>query len=147
MAREKSRISNVRTVYLYVATLVGLGLLIGGAVNTLELILKSTLLTEADMEEKMWAMQPPMPYAIDRIRSAADSIDLTEQEREMFLQWIQDYERWNTQQQTLDVVKARRQRQFASALALLLVGAPVYLYHWMTIKKEPGPVAVSDSGG
>lgn len=30
----------------------------------------------------------------------------------------------------------QRKRQVSNSLAMILVGAPVYLYHWGTIKKE-----------
>ncbi len=32
--------------------------------------------------------------------------------------------------------RAQRQRELAESLSILLVGLPVYLYHWNTIKKE-----------
>jgi hypothetical protein len=138
MAIEKGRSWTVRTVYLYVATLVGLGLLIAGSVQAFELILKSTILTQADAEEQLWARQPPMPYAIDRVKDVTGTVELTEQEQALLKSWLQDYEQWSTQQAAIDVVKARRQRQLATALALVFVGIPVYLYHWMTIRRELG---------
>ncbi len=138
MANEKSRSWTVRTVYLYVATLVGLGLLIGGSVQAFELILKATVLTQADAEENLWARQPPMPYALDRVENLEQLDELTDEQKAQVAQWLEDYERWNTQQEAIDVVKARRQRQLATALALVFVGIPVYLYHWMTIRKELG---------
>lgn len=30
----------------------------------------------------------------------------------------------------------QRKRQISNSLAMIIVGAPVYLYHWKTIKKE-----------
>lgn len=30
----------------------------------------------------------------------------------------------------------QRQRQFADAVAMIVVGTPLYLYHWKTIQKE-----------
>jgi uncharacterized membrane protein YccF (DUF307 family) len=30
----------------------------------------------------------------------------------------------------------QRKRQLSNSIAMILVGAPVYLYHWKTIKKE-----------
>lgn len=138
MAVATSRSWTVRTVYLYVATLVGLGLLIAGSVQAFELILKATILTQADAEENLWARQPPIPYALDRVKDTAETVELTEQEQAILKSWMADYERWSQQQAQLDVVQARRQRQLATALALVFVGVPVYLYHWNTIRKELG---------
>ena len=128
----------MRTVYLYVATLVGLGLLIAGGVQAFELVLKSTVLKQADVEEAMWARQPPMPYMFDVGRGLSEADGLTDAEKASVRSWLQDYERWDEQRAAYDAVAARRQRQLATALALVFVGIPVYLYHWLTIRKELG---------
>ncbi len=135
---DRSRSWTVRTVYLYVATLVGLGLIIAGGVQAFELVLKATILTQADAEEQSWARQPPMPYALDAVKDI-DRLDaLTTEQKALVAQWLDDYERWSEQQKQLDVVRARRERQAATALGLLFVGIPVYLYHWLTIRRELG---------
>ena len=144
---EGNKGRTVRTVYLYVATLVGLGLLIAGGVQAFELMLKATILTEADAEETLWARQPPVPYALDMVKGVEDLEELTEEQKAMVADWLDEYERWQEQQEQLDVVKARRQRQAATALALVFVGVPVYLYHWMTIKKELGRVVPVPGNG
>jgi hypothetical protein len=136
---DRNRSWTVRTVYLYVATLVGLGLIIAGGVQAFELLLKSTVLQQADAEERMWATQPPMPYMLDAARGLVDSGEpLSEQELAAVRSWLQDYERWDAQRAAFDATKARRERQAATALSLVFVGIPVYLYHWLTIRKELG---------
>jgi hypothetical protein len=135
---ERNRSWTVRTVYLYVATLVGLGLIIAGGVQAFELVLKATILTQADAEEESWAKQPPMPYAIDTVKNVQQLDELTADQKALAAQWLEDYEQWSEQQERLDVVKSRRERQAASALGLLFVGIPVYLYHWLTIRRELG---------
>jgi hypothetical protein len=142
---EKNRSLSIRTVYLYVATLVGLGLIIAGGVQAFELILKSTVLTQADAEERLWAQQPPVPYALDVVKEAPGSLETTAEQQATIERWLADYERWSEQQEQLDVVAARRERQAATALALLFVGIPVYLYHWLTIRRELGRVRIQDS--
>ena len=137
---ERNRNWTVRTVYLYVATLVGLGLLIAGGVQAFELVLKATILTQADAEEQLWAKQPPAPYMLDTARSLEQVDELTPEQKAMVVQWLSDYERWSERQEQLDVVAARRERQAATALALVFVGIPVYLYHWLTIRKELGHI-------
>ena len=142
---EKNRSRSIRTVYLYVATLIGLSLIIAGGVQAFELILKATILTQADAEQESWAKQPPMPYALDRVKEATQTIELTQEEQLLLKSWMDDYERWSEQQEELDVVAARRQQRAATALALLFVGIPVYLYHWLTIRRELGRVRMQDS--
>ncbi len=126
----------VRTVYLYVATLVGLGLLIAGGVQAFELVLKATVLTQADAQEELWARQPPIPYALGDVKELTESDELTDAQKESLNRWMEDYERWEERQQAVDTVAARRERQLATALALVFVGIPVYGYHWSVIRRD-----------
>jgi len=136
----------VRTVYLYVATLVGLGLLIAGGVQAFELILKATVLTQADAEEELWARQPPIPYSLERVEELSESDELTAAERETIASWLADYERWQEQRAAVDTVAAGRERQLATALALVFVGVPVYVYHWSVIRREFGRPGARENG-
>ncbi|MCK5212993.1 MAG: hypothetical protein KAQ74_03635 [Dehalococcoidia bacterium] len=133
---EKNRGLAVRTRYLYVATLIGLSLIIAGGVQAFELILKATILTQADAEEQMWAKQPPIPYMLDSVRDVTQTVELTADEQLRLKNWIDEDEGWSERQANLDVAAARRQQRAATALALVFVGVPVYLYHWRTIKRE-----------
>ncbi len=141
---ERNRNRTVRTVYLYVATLVGLGLLISGGVQAFELLLKATVLTQADAEDQLYARQPPAPYMLDSVRDLEASNELTPDQMALVAQWLDDYQRWTEQQAKLDVTAARRDRQAATALALILVGLPVYLYHWLTIRRESTRAPAAD---
>jgi len=143
---ERNRSWTARTIYLYIATLVGLGLIIAGGVQAFELLLKATILTQADAEEQLWAKQPPMPYALDAVKDVQQLDTLTADQKALVAQWLKDYESWSKQQEELDVVKARRERQAATALSLLFVGIPLYLYHWLTIRREMGRTAADVPG-
>ncbi len=149
LAMERSRGLTLRTVYLYVATLVGLGLIIAGGVQLFELILKATILTQADAEERSYAKQPPMPYGIfeaDPAKEISELTELTAEQQVMLERWLVDYESWSERQEGLDVVAARRESRAATALALLLVGIPLYLYHWLTIRRELTRSALPPAG-
>jgi uncharacterized membrane protein YccF (DUF307 family) len=43
----------------------------------------------------------------------------------------EEMEKRNKEEQT-----NQRKRQLSNSIAMILVGVPVYLYHWKTIKKE-----------
>ncbi len=133
---DKNKNLTVRTVYLYVATLIGLSLIIAGGVQGFELLLKSTVLQQADAEQRLWARQPPMPYMSATAESLLESPSLTEEEMDSVRSWLRDYQAWEEQRAAFDAVAADRQRQAATALGLLFGGIPVYLYHWLTIRKE-----------
>jgi hypothetical protein len=66
---------------------------------------------------------------------AADT-QLSAAERQQIQQALRDYQQWQERRRTIDPVVARRQRQAATALAMILVGLPIYLYHWRLIRRE-----------
>ena len=127
----------IRVVYLYLFALVGLVLLTIGGVQLVGLGLRTYVLTEADAEMRMHYMpEPPMRYSPDRAATLAEDTTFTPQEREAFRQWASEYERQRGLRATIDPVRSRRQRDAARALAFLIVGIPLFGYHWRTIRKE-----------
>ena len=47
-----------------------------------------------------------------------------------------EYERWKEQVARIDPVRARREREAARSLAMILIGLPLYLFHWRIIRRE-----------
>lgn len=128
----------VRTVYLYTMALLGLVLLTIGGVRMLDLGLKAFVFTQAEQEERFSMRQPPMPVMMERLEriDRGEEPELTAQERAVVRQWLQDYEGWREQADRVDPITSRRQRTASSALALILVGLPLYGYHWRIIRRE-----------
>jgi hypothetical protein len=128
----------VRTVYLYTMALLGLVLLTIGGVRILDLGLKAFVFTQAEHEERLSMRQPPMPMMLERLEriDRGEEPDLTSQERALVRQWLQEYERWKEQADRVDPITSRRQRTASSALALILIGLPLYGYHWRVIRRE-----------
>ena len=137
----------VRTIYLYLFSLVGLVLMVIGAIRIIDLGLKIYIFTEADLPSA-YQETPPYP-AIRYIESkpAKDGmppsviipkgdIMLTAEEKELLAQWARDYEDWETRRSKINYVRSNRQREASNAIAFMLVGAPLYLYHWMVIRRE-----------
>lgn len=128
----------VRTVYLYLLAFIGLILLTIGGVRFLDMGLKALVFRQAEQEEVMHMRQPPMPFALERARQVAgsESAELTVEERAMVREWLREYEAWRERSERMDPVVSRRQRTASSALAMILIGLPLYLYHWMLIRRE-----------
>ena len=127
----------IRVVYLYLFALVGLVLMTVGGVQLVSLGLRTYVLTEADAEMRMhYYPEPAMRMAPDRATAMAADTTLTPQEREALRQWAADYERQRAIRESIDPVRSRRQRDLARAIALLLVGLPLFAYHWRTIRHE-----------
>jgi hypothetical protein len=132
--------SLVRTIYLYLFALVGLFLIIISSVDFIDMALKATIFTQADEEQRIWEKQPPMPSK--RIQNFAEStekkttVTLSEDEVSNLENWNTEYTEWKERQEKFDVVVARRQRDASRNISMLLVGIPLYMYHWAVIKRE-----------
>lgn len=100
---------NLRLLYLYLFSFVGLLIVVIGSVQMVNLGLKSYVFKDADRYE----MYPMMDADGKPIESKEDL--LAKQERE---------------------TERQRQRELVNAVSMLVVGTPLYLYHWKLIKKE-----------
>jgi len=136
MVKKKTKSSLIRKIYLYLFSIIGLVLMVIGSVGIIDLALKAWIFTDAESEEKMYALQPPQPWSLEKTNSLAENSELTAEEREAVSRWLQDYEAWEERQKNYDPLKSRRQRQIANNIAMLLVGLPLYLFHWRLIRRE-----------
>jgi hypothetical protein len=130
------RRSWIRSLYLYLAALFGLVLLSIGGVRLLDMGLRAWIFTEADSERRIYAFQPPMPPPTERLERFTGREELTEEERAMVRQWLEEYRGWRERSAGIDPVTAERHRTAASSLAMILIGLPLYLYHWRLIRGE-----------
>lgn len=131
----------IRTLYLYLFAFVGLILVAIGGVRLIDMALRALIFTEAEAQERLFSRQPPYPPVRFRGGAATDTAVLTLEEREQVRAWLQEYEDWRRQAELVDPVTARRHRDAASSLAMILVGLPLYLYHWRLIRREAGTPA------
>lgn len=134
----------IRTLYLYVFALVGLVMLAIGGVRLLDLGLRALIFTEAEAQERVFA-RPPPPTPARALDDTASVATLSAEERERLRLWLQEYEAWQELNADVDPVLARRHRDASSGLALILIGFPIYFYHWRLIRKESA--ARSPGGG
>jgi hypothetical protein len=130
----------IRTVYLYLFSMLGLVLLVIGAVNFINMGLKAWVFTGAEMEERVWSLDRPYyDYEmkdITEIETEEGEICLSEDEKERLDEWLTNYEEREAELEDYDPVITNRHQTAAIALALMLVGLPLFLFHWFTIRKE-----------
>lgn len=118
-----SKYSWIRKVYLYTFALVGLVLIVIGAVRLIGLALKAYIFTKADIYYQYPVARPikaPPPGAVN----AGEKTEFQEPSKEE----VEEYDR--------NQRSSQRQREAAEALAMIIVGAPLYWYHWRVIKKD-----------
>ena len=107
----------IRTAYLYLFSLVGLVLITVGMVRLVNLGLKVYIFTDADIS---YRYPGPVPKLIPEERDVVRE-EPTKEELEVY------YEKER---------RSRRQRDAAGAFAALIIGVPLYLYHWTLIRRE-----------
>ncbi len=100
---------NLRLLYLYLFSFVGLLIVIFGSIQMVNLGLKTFVFSDIDTYESFPVTDPSGKY----IESKEEIME--RQKRES---------------------KRQRQRDFVYSFSMLAVGTPVYLYHWRLIKKE-----------
>ena len=128
----------IRTIYLYLFSIVGLVLIIVSGVRFIDMGLKAFIFTQADEEQKFYYNEAPYrPVAKEKIsENEGEQVCLSEEESQAVIEWSQQYEEWKNQRTDFDYITTRRHRDASISLAMLLIGLPVYLYHWGTIKKD-----------
>lgn len=139
-----SKQSLIRTIYLYLFALLGLVLLTIGGVMLIDLGLKMTLFQKADVERlsrpTVISVSPGKTIEeadfVSAVEKCNETCDFTDEEKELVQAWLLDYEQWKAQEQEISYITQRRQRDASKAIAFMLIGFPLYLYHWTVIKKE-----------
>lgn len=130
----------IRTIYLYLFSLVGLFILFFGCLGFVNMALKAWVFTQADEQQRIWDKQPPMMPIASKLDVMAgnsqNTADLTAEEKALLKQWIEDYSAWKERSDALDPVVAQRHRDAAQNLAFIIVGLPLYLYHWGIIRQD-----------
>jgi len=128
--------SLVRTIYLYLFTLVGLALLTIGMVRFVNMGLKAFVFKQADQDRTIYEKQPPMPYSLERVEELKGDEELTEEQKQAVANWLEDYKKWQENSEKVNYVTSQRHRDASMNLSLILIGLPLYLYHWTIIKRE-----------
>lgn len=104
----------IRKIYLYLFALVGLFMITVGSARLVNLALKVYVFQEADRYYEY-----PVPRTVDEKAGEIQQPDPKE------------LEEFNKRQ-----TRSQRQRELAESLAWIIVGLPLWLYHWTVIKRE-----------
>ena len=113
---------NLRLLYLYLFSFVGLLITIIGSIQIIDLGLKTYVFKVSE-----YSFYSP-PFTPDgRTPTTKEEIDQ------------QKLDKIEMDKQGIIEQASQRKRQLSTSLSMILVGVPVYLYHWKTIKKENRP--------
>src|SRR3989338_5656085 len=132
----------IRTIYLYLFSLVGLVLIIIASVDFIDMALKAFVFKQADAGEELYNKEPRPaypPFGIEKTKETAkegSAVTLTSDERNQLNLWLGEYEQYQEDRDRVNFVIERRHQDAARNLAMLLVGFPLYLYYWNVIRRE-----------
>ena len=138
----KTKYPLIRTIYLYLFALIGLVMVTIGAAKLIDVGLKTYIFTKADVENTVsYYPRPTFPDDVELVETLVDnkeSLQLTTEQARYLDQWIEEYKEWQEKAEIekVDYVTQRRHQDVSSALSLIIVGLPLYLYHWSVIKKD-----------
>jgi hypothetical protein len=114
----------LRIVYIYLFSLIGLVLMIIGSVQLVNLGLKTYIFTKADQEQFYYE---PRPVTIGKDgQPIEEKLSPAEEEKQ----------KREAEERQKEATSSRRQREAANAIAYLIIGFPVYFYHWRLAQKE-----------
>jgi len=121
----------IRTIYLYLFSLVGLIVLLFGIGSLINLGLKTFIFTKADIDLYKEPIHLGYSMTLDEQMLAIRECELSEEDKEAISKWLREYE-----EDDIDMRIVRRQEDASRSISQILVGLPVYLYHWGVIVRD-----------
>jgi hypothetical protein len=129
----------IRNIYLYLATFVGLVMMIVASVNLIQLGLKTWVFPLAENQYDYNAL-PPTPYGIKEPSKLtlqnSTTTSLTIEDRQAFEQWKQDYKIWDDQNKKIDRKAVQKQYDAVQFSSLLFVGLIIFLSHGYILRRD-----------
>lgn len=131
----------VRAIYLYLFTIVGLVLLVSGCVRFIDMGLKAFIFRQADAPERFmqeFSCQNVFyaPVSIEKMTAIQTDNSFSADEQATIKTFLDNYKKCQEEGVNINYVTSQRQRDASSSLAMILVGLPLYLYHWGVISRE-----------
>jgi hypothetical protein len=108
----------VRLVYLYLFAAIGLVVVVIGLISGVNLGIKTVFFKDADSYQTFY---PTYPGGDQKLSKE----ELDQQKKDFEVSRKIDIER-------------SRQRDLSNSIAMIIIGTPLFLYHWKVIQKENG---------
>lgn len=132
----------IRTVYLYLVSIITLVMIIFSASQLMNIVLKTWIFTEAGKVEdaQMRGMPTPLyPGKIDEKTDAQavvgckEKCGFTDDQKKQAETWLSDYNQWKKNSSN---VSGQRQLEAVRALSMLVVAVPIFWWHWVLITRD-----------
>lgn len=110
---------SLKKTYLYLVSIISLVIMVVGAIMLINLGLKTWVFTKADQDFYAQPCYSAKPAAVGQTAPACTP-----------------EEEARSKQMQMDTRAAQKQRDAAQAVAMLIVAAPVWFFHWRLAKRE-----------
>ncbi len=126
--------TSLRSLYMYLVAISGLLLAIFSSGWLLNTGLRSWLKADTSTTNVQTAKLPtPETTAVASLISCADQCGFTANQVQLATQWESDYQTWQSDQMAPG---SQAQDDFANQLPALLIGFPLFWFHFARIRKE-----------
>jgi hypothetical protein len=125
----------IRTIYLYLLSLIGIVMVVIGSSGFVSMALKAFVFTQADDERFLYREMPPKPYGVASARSLGEG-EIVFRDTIQARRYQEALDDYLDRRERVDPATAQRHRDAANNLSFILIGLPVYLYHWRIIRRD-----------
>lgn len=130
----------IRAIYLYLFTILGLALITIATVRMIDMGLKAFVFKKVDAPENFYnqysCLQMGFPITPEKLEAMRNNDEISEEQSEIVTDFLEDYKSCKERSPQISYVVSQRQRDASINLSMLFVGLPLYIYHWLIIKKE-----------
>jgi len=126
------KIKIVKTVYLYVVSMVSLLFVAIGSYTLFNTALKTYVLPKAEKGGYNRCNEQPPVTGFDFKSSSLT----TEDQKAQIEQMLKDYETWKKNNTGEECYTAERQNSIVDALATLFISIPLFTFHWKLARKK-----------
>lgn len=128
-----SKTKLIRSIYLYIASLVSLIFIAAGTGNLLNIALKYYVFPKAEKGGYSRCNSQPPVYGLEK---GAYANVATEDQKTQLENMLRDYEQWKANNIGEECYAQERQNNIAEALTMMIIAIPIFALHWRIIKKE-----------
>jgi len=133
------KIKLIKTIYIYLVSFVALMMIVISTVDLLNQTLRAFVFTKADNYNryaKPIGCEDGMAI-VDKTEDAvrAENLDTTKTNTKMTAEKCAQLEKANLEREKQNQI-ADRQRDFANDIALILVGLPLFYFHWRIARRR-----------
>ncbi len=128
----------IRNIYVYLATFIGLMMIVIPVVDMLKLSLESWVFPLAQEDYYDYDTRAPEPYALEMLDEDVleKNTRLSEDDKTALKEWKEDYRAWQERQETIDWKKVEIQQDLVRDISTLLVGLALFLTHGAVLHRD-----------